>query len=53
MAKESEKRLAVDVDKITHSHIKKVCVDREISIRKWIEEAIADKIKKDINLGFK
>ena len=53
MAKQDEKRLAVNIDKITHSHIKKICVDRDISIKDWVKEAIADKIKKDFDLGFR
>jgi hypothetical protein len=53
MNKVDEKRLTIDMDKITHSHIKKIAVDRNTSMRKWILEAIAEKIRRDLELGFK
>lgn len=47
------KRITVEVDDITHSHIKKTIVDQGVTIKEWILEAIADKIRKDAELGFK
>ncbi len=46
------KRLSIDLDIVTHNHIKKIAADKNISMRIWILEAIAEKIKKDFNLGF-
>lgn len=48
-----EKRLTIDIDKITHNHIKKIASDKDVSMRIWVLEAIIDKIKKDADLGFK
>ncbi len=52
MAELDIKRLSIDLDRITHNHIKKIAIDKNITIRIWVLEAIAEKIKKDINLGF-
>ena len=52
MNKNKQKRLTVDIDNVTHSHVKKSAIDQNVTIREWILQAIADKIKKDSNLGF-
>lgn len=52
MSAAKEKRLTVDMDKITHNHIKKISVDLDISMREWVLGAILDKIEKDRDLGF-
>jgi hypothetical protein len=52
MNKTKRKRLSVDIDDITHRHIKKIVIDRNLSIKDWIMEAIIDKIKKDTDLGW-
>jgi len=45
-------RLSVDIDDVTHRHIKKIAIDKNVTIRDWVMEAISDKILKDVNLGF-
>jgi len=52
MNKTKRTRLSVDIDEVTHRHIKKIAIDKDVSIKIWIMEAITDKILKDVNLGF-
>lgn len=47
-----EKRLVVWLNKSFHHEIKRRSVVQNVSIRKWIEEAISEKIRKEIELGF-
>lgn len=46
------KRLSVNIEKSLHDSIKKVSIDRNVSMRDWIQEAIFEKIKNDMDLGF-
>ncbi len=48
-----EKRLAVNLSIDMHCEIKKRAAVHNQSIKEWIEEAIVDKINKEIELGFK
>lgn len=47
------KRLAVDLNKVIHDEIKKRAIDRGMTIRQWIEEAIVNQIRLDEGLGWK
>jgi len=51
--KRTVKRLSIDIEKITHDHIKKISIDRDIKMREWVLEALAEKIRRDFELGFK
>jgi predicted HicB family RNase H-like nuclease len=46
------KRLSVNLDIDTHCEIKKRAAQKNMSIREWIEEAIVNQIKKEIDLGW-
>ena len=46
------KRLVVDLNINTHCEIKKRAAIQDISIKEWIFEAIMDKIRKEIELGY-
>ncbi len=53
MADKKIKRLSIDIDKMTHDHIKKICIDNDWTMKEWITTAIAEKIRRDFELGFK
>lgn len=53
MATRKIKRITLEVDAILHSNVKKIALSKEVSIKNWVLEAIADKIRKDAELGFK
>lgn len=53
MPRKYKKRLTIEIDDMTHGNIKKTCVDQKITIRIWVMEAIAEKIRRDGELGFK
>jgi len=47
------KRLIVDLNINIHYEVKKRASQKNMSIKRWIEEAIMDKIREEIELGFK
>lgn len=46
------KRLLVDLDRALHFEIKRRALEKGMTIRQWIEEAIVNQIKKDTGLGW-
>jgi hypothetical protein len=46
------KRLIVDLNINIHCEVKKRASQKNMSIKKWIEMAIMDQIRKEIELGF-
>lgn len=48
-----EKRLTIEVDRNIHNDIKKLAIDKDLSLKQWVMEAIVDKIRKELDLGFK
>lgn len=50
--KKDKKRLSVDIYAETHKWIKKVALEKNITISQWIDEAIEEKQIKDKDLGF-
>jgi predicted DNA binding CopG/RHH family protein len=42
-----EKRIIIEVSSEDHKEIKRRATNRGITIRKWVLDAIADKIKKE------
>jgi len=47
------KTLIVNLDINIHCEIKKRAAEKNVSMSRWIGEAIMDKIRKEIELGFK
>lgn len=47
-----EKRLVVMLNINIHCEVKKRAANQNLSIKRWIEQAIMDKIRKEIELGF-
>lgn len=46
--KEDEKRLTVNLKKVVHQEIKRRALFRNITLRRWIEIAIKNQIKKEL-----
>lgn len=46
------KRLSMDLDINIHCHIKKIAAAKNMTITEWVKVAIAEKLKKEIELGF-
>ena len=47
-----EKRLVVVLNINIHCEVKKRAATQNVSIKRWIEQAIMDKIRREIELGF-
>ena len=52
LERNNQKRLAMYLEINTHCHIKKIAAEKNISITEWVRIAIAEKINKEIELGF-
>lgn len=48
-----EKRLPVNIDERVIYELKRRALVQRITLKDWVVEAIADKIKKDTDLGWK
>lgn len=48
----NKKRLHLHIDINVHCHIKKIAAIQNITITEWVKVAIAEKLKKEMELGF-
>lgn len=46
------KKLSMLLDVNIHCHIKKISAEKNITITEWVKVAIAEKLKKEMELGF-
>ncbi|HTJ49057.1 MAG TPA: hypothetical protein VL443_06340 [Cyclobacteriaceae bacterium] len=53
MIKENEVKMIVAITKQTHKEIKKRAIDEGVSLKEWVREALAEHIKRKIELGWK
>ncbi len=52
LERDNQKRLAMYLDVNLHCSIKKIVAQKNESISDWVREAIMEKIRKEIDLGF-
>lgn len=52
MTAENIKRLTIEVDPKTHKEIKQISAEKDMSMKKYILQALAEQVKKDFDLEF-
>jgi predicted HicB family RNase H-like nuclease len=52
MTAENIKRLTIEVDQKTHKEIKQISAEKDMSMKKYILQALAEQVKRDFALEF-
>ncbi len=52
MINRAQKRLAMEISIELHCKIKQVCAEKNITITQWVHEAILEKLKYEMDLGY-